>query len=94
MKIENPGVAPPPDATKLDVWEQHSDGEVKRFFHGTQRGERVQVDIVGWQNGDGSVADRTIFLESDGDDLSVAEVQELIDDLAAARDEINRLSER
>ncbi len=54
----------------------------------------MQVDIVGWQNGDGSVADRTIFLESDGDDLSVAEVQELIDDLAAARDEINRLSER
>lgn len=86
-------IAAPPDAQTLDVWENR-DGKKFRFFRGTRRGTRVSVEIVGFQRGDGTIEERTIHLEeADADDgLDLAAVQELIDDLAAARDELLRLS--
>ena len=86
------GIAAPPDAQTLDVWEDR-DGEKFRFFRGTRRGTRVGVEIVGFRRGDGTIEERTVHLDADVvGGLDLAAVQELIDDLAAARDELLRLS--
>src|ERR1700722_13461470 len=57
-------VAPPPDATRVTKWGHIFDTDVlHRFFYGTQRGERVSVEISGFQNRDGSVRGRWIHVD-------------------------------
>jgi hypothetical protein len=51
----------------------------------------VPVQILGFQNADGSISEIKISLDAD-EQIDAAEVQELIDDLMAARDEANRLA--
>ena len=49
----------PADATRLTEWDRIFASDVlHRLFYGTQRGDRVNVGINGFQNPDGSVRGR------------------------------------
>jgi hypothetical protein len=89
------GVAPPPDATRVTKWEHifHPD-VLHRFFYGTQRGERVSVEINGFQNQDGSVRGRWIHVDGrvlDRQELDGAAARALARALIAAADELDGL---
>src|SRR5271163_3123184 len=77
-------VAPPPDATRVTKWGYIFEPDVlHRFFYGTQRGERLSVEINGFQNRDGSV--RAL----DRQELDGAAARELAHALIAAADELD-----
>ena len=87
-------VAPPPDATWVTKWGYIFDPDVlHRFFYGTQRGERVSVEINGFQNRDGSVRGRWIHVGGtlDRQELNGAAARELALALIAAADELDGL---
>ncbi|MGA8123607.1 MAG: hypothetical protein WBS15_03470 [Mycobacterium sp.] len=88
-------VAPPPDATMVTKWGYIFDPDVlHRFFYGTQRGERVSVEINGFQNRDGSVRGRWIHVDGrvlDRQELDGAAARELARALIAAADELDGL---
>jgi hypothetical protein len=88
-------VAPPPDATQVTEWNHIFDRDVfHRFFYGTQRGERVSVEINGYQNRDGSVRGRWIHVDSRHQELDAAAARELARMLIAAADELERWATR
>ena len=64
-----------------------------RFFYGTQRAERVSVEINGFQNRDGSVRGRWIHVGGtlDRQELDGAAARELALALIAAADELDGL---
>jgi hypothetical protein len=65
-----------------------------RFFYGTQRGERVSVEINGFQNRDGSVRGRWTHVDGralDRQELDAAAARELARMLISAADELDGL---
>ena len=76
-------------AIQIDEDWRYNDGQARRF-QGTKRGTEFHVDIIGWQDRDGSIVrhtviDRDIFIDS------TAAARELAADLLAAADEIDAL---
>jgi hypothetical protein len=90
-------ITPPPDATKLTEWDRiFSVDESHRFFYGTQRGERVNVGINGYQNPDGSVRERGIQVNdreiAPSGEFDAATAREFARALIAAADELDSLN--
>jgi hypothetical protein len=86
-----PAIAPPGVAIQIDEDWRYNDGQVRRF-QGTKRGTEFHVDIIGWQDRDGSIVrhaviDRDIVIDS------TAATRELAAELLAAADEIDALAE-
>lgn len=82
-------VDPPPDAVQVEQWEGPA-GNRFRFFKGTHRGSRVSLVIMGFQLADGRVEKRVVHLDGSHVDLTVPDIDALIINLAAAREEILR----
>lgn len=88
----------PADATKLTEWDRiFAVNVLHRFFYGSQRGERVRVEILGYQNPDGSVRERWIHVHAvpnprDDLELDAAAARELARALIAAADELDALA--
>ncbi|MFN6554708.1 hypothetical protein ACP6C3_31190 [Mycolicibacterium septicum] len=89
MAAQNGSIRPPAGALHVDSWEGPANDRF-RFFRGTRRGERVAVEIVGFQFADGRV-DRVAHLHADHVDLKVIDIERLLADLLAAKDEIQGL---
>ncbi|MCA4727022.1 MULTISPECIES: hypothetical protein [Mycobacteriaceae] len=89
MTAQNGSIGPPEGAVHVDAWEGPADDRF-RFFRGTRRGERAAVEIVGFQFAYGRV-ERVAHLHADHIDLKVTDIESLVADLSAARDEIQSL---
>ncbi|BBX01851.1 hypothetical protein [Mycolicibacterium moriokaense] len=80
----------PPDAVSVGDWEV-ADGpdDIRRTFYGTTRGDRVPVEIVGWQKLDGTIGRGIIpDLRGVGGELDAPTARQMARDLLAAADEI------
>jgi hypothetical protein len=90
----SPYVAPPADATRIHNWSYiFNTDELHRFFYGTQRGEPVPVGICGYQNPDGSVRARSIFIDNAAArEFDPAAARQLARALIAAADEVDELA--
>lgn len=84
-----PDVAPPPDAVRISGWDHvFNDHQLHRFFCGTQRGA---VRIWGYQNPDGTVYERSIYI-NEQDCLDAAAARQLSRALIATADELDELA--
>lgn len=83
-------VPPPPDASRVSGWDD-GDGQVSRYFRGTQRGHKARVDIAGSQNADGTVSERVILVGACNIEVDAAGAREIAADLLAAADELDWL---
>jgi hypothetical protein len=81
-------IAPPGGAIRVGDWTYG--GRQSRRFAGTHRGTEIPVDIVGWQDRDGT-AERHVVIDNDIFIDSVAAVCELAADLLA--DEMEALAD-
>lgn len=87
---DNGEVKPPAGAVRVDPWEVAA-GVRFRFFRGTRRGDRVSVEVMGFQYEDGRVEQRVAHIHADHVDFDIDGLTELMDDLQATKDEIQRL---
>jgi hypothetical protein len=77
----------PPGATYVGDWPDDT-----RFFEGVRRGTKVEVYVGGMQRRDGTIAEAFVFMHGKGRaGLTAATVRELICDLQATVDELERL---
>lgn len=88
MPNDEPDLAPPDGVERLDGWEFVGDKFI-RYFEGATRGEASAVKISGFQSGDGTFSELVVHVETP-EGLSLPEVDELIANLASAKDEVRR----
>jgi hypothetical protein len=92
-------VPAPAGATHVFSWSFDPTDDEKRWrlFHGTKRGDiGAQVDIIGTQAGDGTVAQRLIVVRHGGARIAfsnAAAARETARNLLAAADELDALNE-
>lgn len=87
---DNPDVALPVDADRIDPWED-SDGTIFRYFAAVPRGEHAAVQLAGFQRADGTLYDLTINVDAD-EPLHAAAAEELLANLTAALADLRRLA--
>jgi hypothetical protein len=84
----------PAGATKVDPWYRFgAEGEWLRYFEGTRIGETgLAVGVGGWQHCDGKVEYSAQVLGDDVANLNATDARVLSERLAAAADELERLT--
>ncbi len=84
----------PPGAKYADDWQVQRDQSVTRAFEGTMRGDRVVIEIRGFQAHSGDVLERVAVVDTEragGTEMDAAELRELAADALAAADELEGL---
>lgn len=82
----------PPRVQSLNSWEPRP-RPARRFFSCIPRGVAAQVQVCGFQNADGTFSDVCIHVDGAQDGLKAAGVQELIDNLHAALNDVQHLED-